>query len=289
MRTRILLSATALLTATSAVAQPPSETQLPPVRIILVGDSTMAVKSGWGPGFSADVVPQVTCVNMAKGGRSSGSYRADGYWAKVMDALKHNAEFKATYVLIQFGHNDQPGKPGRSTDLATEFPANMRQYVEEVKATGAKPVLITSLTRRSFKNGKVKNDLAPWAEATRKVAADTGVPLLDLYADSVAAVQKMGPVEANTLAAAEPPLVVAESAASGNSVSAPKTPPPAAAATATNSADGVSQTNVVERSGPAAPVFDYTHLGAKGSKLFGRMIADELAKTVPDLQPYIKP
>jgi lysophospholipase L1-like esterase len=34
-------------------------------------------------------------------------------------------------VLIQFGHNDQPGKPERSTDLATEFPVFMRQYVAE--------------------------------------------------------------------------------------------------------------------------------------------------------------
>ena len=43
-----------------------------------------------------------------------------------------------------------------------------------------------------------------------------------------------------------------------------------------------------KRKGAAAPVFDYTHLGAKGSAFFGRMVADELAKAVPDLQPYIK-
>src|ERR1017187_5763161 len=77
----------------AAAAQSP-----PPIRIILVGDSTMALKSGYGPGFCADVVAEVTCINMAKSGRSSGSYRAEGSWAQVMEQLKHNSEFKNTYV-----------------------------------------------------------------------------------------------------------------------------------------------------------------------------------------------
>src|SRR5438046_10651710 len=117
-----------------------------------------------------------------------------------MDELKKSSGFSATYVLIQFGHNDQPGKPGRSTDLATEFPANMRQYVKEVAAAGGTPVLVTPLTRRTFKDGKVKDDLAAWATATKKVAAEEGVPVLDLNTESLAAVQAMGSVEANTLA-----------------------------------------------------------------------------------------
>jgi lysophospholipase L1-like esterase len=252
----------------TAAAQSP----LPPVRIILVGDSTMAVKSGYGPGFCADVVAQVTCINMAKGGRSSGSYRAEGSWAQVMEQLKRNAEFKDTYVLIQFGHNDQPGKPGRSTDLATEFPVNLRHYVEDVKSTGAKTVLVTPLTRRSFRDGQLRNDLEPWAVAAKKVAAEEKVPVLDLNAESVAAIQKMGPVEANTLAMAPPPPGIAETAASGNSVSAPKTPAPS--------------NNAVERKGEAAPLFDYTHLGAKGAAFFGGMVADELIQAVPGLKAY---
>jgi lysophospholipase L1-like esterase len=289
MRKHIFSPALALLAAIAALAQPAAPGSLPPVRIILVGDSTVAVRSGWGPAFATGLVPQATCVNLAKGGRSSGSYRAEGSWAKVMDELKHNADFKTTYVLIQFGHNDQPGKPGRSTDLATEFPVNLRQYVEDVITNGARPVLITPLTRRWFTSGIVKNDLALWADATKKVAADTGVPVLDLNADSAAAIQKMGPVEANTLAMAPPPPVVAESAASGNSVAAPKGPPPATTASATNSAPGAPANNVVERKGEAASAFDYTHLGVKGSSFFARMVADELTKAVPDLKPYIKP
>jgi lysophospholipase L1-like esterase len=216
---------------------------------------------------------EVTCVNMAKGGRSTRSYRDEGSWAQVTEALNHNDPYKATYVLIQFGHNDQPNKPGRSTDVKTEFPANMRGYVEEVRASGAKPVLVTPLTRRMFRNGKLEDTLEPWAEATRKVASEESVPLLDLYRDSSATVQTLGPVEANTLAMAAPPPPFAESARTGTSKPLPPKKP------------WVPGT---ERQGDPGPVFDYTHLGSKGSLYFGRMVAAELAGAVPELQPYIK-
>jgi lysophospholipase L1-like esterase len=256
----LLLSLVALSAAQPVSAQPPVP-PLQPVRIILVGDSTMAVKSGYGPGFCALVVEPGTCVNMAKGGRSSGSYRAEGSWTQVMDQLKTNSAFSETYVLIQFGHNDQPGKPGRSTDLATEFPSNLARYLEDVQSTGAKPVLVTALTRRSFRDGKLKDDLEPWAAATRKMGADANIPVLDLHAESSAAVQKMGPSNANTLAMGPPPPVAVESAANGNSAPVPK-------------ANG--------------PEFDYTHLGAKGAAYFGRMVADELVQALPELAPYFK-
>ena len=225
------------------------------IRIILVGDSTMQPKSGYGPGFCADMTEQVECVNMARGGRSSGSYRNEGLWDKVMESLKQNSGYKATYVLIQFGHNDGSHKDGRYTDLKTEFPANMRRYAEDVKSTGAIPILVTPLTRRQFdKDGKLNRGLEPWAEATRLVAKETGTTLIDLFAESAAAVEKMGPAEANTMAMAPPP--------------APGETPPA---------------------DPNTPKFDYTHLGAKGSEYFGRMVADLLAKARPELKPYVKP
>ncbi|MDE3165739.1 MAG: rhamnogalacturonan acetylesterase [Acidobacteriota bacterium] len=238
-----------------------------PVRIILVGDSTMAVKSGYGPGFCALWNPAVTCLNMAKGGRSTSSYRAEGSWAQVMEKLKDGSGFAGTWVLIQFGHNDQPGKPGRSTDLATEFPANLRRYVEEVKAAGGHPVLVTPLTRRSFRDGKLRDTLGPWGDAARKVAAETGTPLLDLHAESMAAVDAMGPVEANTLAMAPAPEPVMEGARHGDSPAVPK---PAVA-------------------NPSEPVFDYTHLGQKGANFFGRMVARELVAAVPELKDYLRP
>jgi lysophospholipase L1-like esterase len=250
--------AAAILAASLAAAQTaPSR-----VRVILVGDSTMAVGSGYGPGFCALATPQLECVNMAKGGRSTSSYRAEGSWQKVIEALKNGAAFSDTYVLIQFGHNDQPGKEGRSTDLATEFPANMRRYAEEVIAAGGKPVLVTPLTRRTFKDFKVKDDLEPWAAATRGVARELGVPMLDLHTESLAAVNRMGPVASDQLAMAPPPPVVVASEATGTSAPAPKTEP--------------------------APVFDYTHLGAKGSAYFGKMVANELIAAIPALKPCFR-
>ena len=277
----------ALLGAASTGAQsggqPDRQTRLAPARIILVGDSTVAPRNGWGPGFCAIMAPEVKCLNLAKNGRSSGSYRAEGSWVTVMEALSHNSSFGATYVLIQFGHNDQPGKPGRSTDLSTEFPANMRGYVKDVLATGATPVLVTPLTRRLFRDGRLTNDLAPWGAATKKVASETGVAVLDLNSESAAAVQKMGAVEANTLAMAPAPPDVQATAASGNSLPVPKASPPVSAPA------GTQANNLAEPKGDPAALFDYTHLGEKGSALFGRMVAGELMGAVPSLRPYINP
>jgi lysophospholipase L1-like esterase len=118
----------------------------------------------------------------------------------VEGLLRGAAAYSATYVLIQFGHNDQPGKPGRSTDLKTEFPVNMARYAQEVKALGGVPVLVTPLTRRTFKDGVLENNLAPWADVIRATAAAQKTPLLDLNAESYAAVQAMGQDEADTLA-----------------------------------------------------------------------------------------
>nr|WP_218134143.1 SGNH/GDSL hydrolase family protein [Massilia sp. PDC64] len=110
-----------------------------PIRVILVGDSTMASKSGYGDALCARFTADVTCVNLARGGRSTSSFRAEGRWDEVQRMLKDGASFKATYVLVQFGHNDQPGKPGRSTDLVTQFPVNMARYAQETRDLGGVP------------------------------------------------------------------------------------------------------------------------------------------------------
>lgn len=166
----------------------------------------MAPRSGYGNALCARL-QQVACINLARGGRSSKSFRAEGLWDTVLALLGERSENGAkqkTLVLIQFGHNDQPGKPGRSTDFATEFGPNMAGYVKEVKAAGADVMLVTPLTRRTFKNGELDADLRPWAEAIIKVGVEQGVPVLDLNAVSHAAVAAMGQAAADTLAEAPP-------------------------------------------------------------------------------------
>jgi lysophospholipase L1-like esterase len=176
----------------------------PAVRVILVGDSTLASHNGYGDVLCRYFKPGVQCLNFAKNGRSSLSYRAEGLWQRVEALLQDGAAFDRTYVLIQFGHNDQPGKPGRSTDLTTEFGPNIVRYVDEVQRSGAQPVLITPLTRRSFHDKVLVNDLKPWADATRAVGLQCQVPVVELNLLSAAAVQAMGQVEADELAQ-EPP------------------------------------------------------------------------------------
>ena len=107
--------------AAAAAAEPPA--------VLLVGDSTMAPQTGYGDALCQRLEPAVACLNLARGGRSSLSSRAEGSWGRVMARLEAGQPGVVRHVLIQFGHNDQPGKPGRSTDLATEFPAQLAGYV----------------------------------------------------------------------------------------------------------------------------------------------------------------
>jgi lysophospholipase L1-like esterase len=240
----LLLAAIAL--AASAHAAPPA-----PIRVILVGDSTIATGNGYGDALCSRFKPEVTCLNLAANGRSSSSFRSEGRWDAVQRLLRDGGKFSANYVLIQFGHNDQPGKK-HATDLVTEFPANMARYAAETRALGGVPVLVTPLTRRTFKGPNLHDTLGPWGAATRKAAAQAHAALLDLNTDSAEAVQKMGSAEADTLAMAPPP----DPAASGKKVK--------------------SQ-------------FDWTHLGPKGAMFFSAIVARELKQAVPDLAAYLKP
>jgi lysophospholipase L1-like esterase len=264
---------------------PASETKpIRAVKIVLVGDSTTAVHSGWGGSFCAHHLTSfAACVNLARGGRSTLSYRAEGSW-KLALAEARTPGFVDTWILIQFGHNDQPGKPGRSTDLEREFPANLRRYVAEARRVHSHPVLLTPLTRRQFKDGQLQNDLAPWAAAVVKVAAEEKVPLVDLNALSVRAVEQMGPTKANGLAQAAPPAEVAAAAATGTTIPAPKE-----AAAASASANEVEEKPALVPLGRAHLEFDYTHLGRDGADYFSKIITDELAVQVPGMRPYLVP
>lgn len=171
------------------------------LRLILVGDSTLAPRSGYGNAL-CQRLDKIACLNLARGGRSSKSYRAEGLWTSVQTLLREGGQ--RDLVLIQFGHNDQPGKPGRSTDLHSEFGPNLAAYVREVRAAGAEPLLVTPLTRRSFDGPRLKNDLRPWAQAMLDLGAALEVAVIDLNALSAATVQAMSQAEADTLALAPP-------------------------------------------------------------------------------------
>ena len=164
-------------------------------KIVLAGDSTVTDNAGWGIGFSESLTNGAICVNLAAGGRSSKSFRDEGRWKKVL-------EEKPDVILIQFGHNDQPGKgPERETDPKTTFRENLARYVDEARAIGAKPVLITSMTRRHWnKEGKaIVPSLSQYAEATAAVAKEKDVPLIDLHALSTVKFEELGPTACEKL------------------------------------------------------------------------------------------
>jgi pectinesterase len=155
--------------------------------ILSVGDSTVAAYpidhayQGWGWALGPLFDDRVTVVNAARGGRSSKSFRDEGHWDKAIQT-------PADYVLIQFGHNDNPGKgPERETDPAPggDFRANLRRYVEEARARGATPVLVSPPTRRFYdESGLIRSneENVPYAEATRAVAEEVGCQFVDLNA-----------------------------------------------------------------------------------------------------------
>lgn len=237
MKVHLTLLALAAAAATGLCAEYAAANK---IKIVLVGDSTVTDDAGWGLGFKQFLTDDVECINTSRGGRSSQSFMTEGRWTNAL-AVKGN------YYLIQFGHNNEPGKPGRSTDMPT-FVTNMKQYVDDARAIGAKPILVTPLTRRQWDKehpGKIKSSLAPYAEEVRKIAAEKNVPLVDLQARSIELCESLGPERCLEFSPTK-----------------------------------------VSTNGKAA--YDGTHLKGKGYVMFARLVVDELRKNTPELKPYLR-
>lgn len=290
MKTAIMLAALTLPASTHAqsAAQPPLETREPRVdaapvkafKLILVGDSTMAPGSGWASMFCAmHVKSSVACLNLGRGGRSTRSYRGEGSWAIALDEARV-AGYEKKWVLIQFGHNDQSTRAERWTDLNGEFGANLRQMIADVRAAGAEPVLVTPLSRREFRDGKLNNTLAAWSDEVRKVGTALKVPVIDLNRRSAAAIQALGAVDSTALAQSQPLPEELAAARTGTTLKAR----PAEEARAPAQA--------LPKEGPRGqlrPKFDYTHVGEAGARVFAKMVAHDLAVAEPALRSHLLP
>lgn len=159
------------------------------IKIVLVGDSTVNDQGGWGYGFK-QFLTNAECINTAMNGRSTMTFLREGRWTNAL-------ALRGDYYFIQFGHNNEPGHTNRSTDMPT-FISDMKKYVDDTRAIGARPILVTPLCRRQWdKNnpGKIKSSLAPYAEEDRKIAAEKNVPLVDLHARSKEYYEKVGKAE----------------------------------------------------------------------------------------------
>jgi len=153
--------------------------------LFLIGDSTMANKEnpdknpehGWGQVLSQFLTTGIEVQNHAMNGRSSKSFRTEGRWDKVKNQLK-----KGDFVIIQFGHNDQKFKDStKFTNPYTQYRANLERYVNETRAKGATPILMTSITRRNFnENGVLIDTHKEYPLVVRMVANDMKVPFVDM-------------------------------------------------------------------------------------------------------------
>jgi lysophospholipase L1-like esterase len=213
------------------------------VRIDLIGDSTQTNNAGYGRGFCANLTAEVDCVNMARGGASTRTFRELGIWDRALVT-------KPDYMVIQFGHNDLVTKDhvgsGRQVALP-DYVANLKRFVTEARAAGIKPVLVTPITRRYFgSDGKIHSDLGEYSEAMRGVARDMKVPLIELQNESIAYLDKIGEPAGNKLA-------------------------------------------MTKKDNNGKTIFDKTHLDWAGSFVFGRMVAVDLGKAVPELAMYVRP
>ena len=150
-------------------------------KVHTLGDSTMAPYDpeatntrGWGMYFGNFLTNGWESVNYAKGGRDS-----RGGYNELWQNAKNNVH-EGDYVLIQFAHNDEKyngidneelqayytskndaanaaavKNDGRGTTPSTTYKSWLKKIVDEVRAKGATPVLVSAVCRCYFSGGTV--------------------------------------------------------------------------------------------------------------------------------------
>ena len=174
--------------------------------VFITGDSTVKNKDSdkdgmWGWGSQAYTVfdqDKVTCVNVAKAGRSTRSYVREGRWEQVYNTLQ-----PGDFVLLQFGHNDIcpiadakergviPGtadtchvykmeKDGRC-EVVYSFGWYLRKMIDDCREKGATPILVSLTPRNEWPHGKVERRNDSYGKWYREVVEQTGVDFLDVH------------------------------------------------------------------------------------------------------------
>jgi lysophospholipase L1-like esterase len=203
MRPLLALTSFVSLVLAAATAQPAAPATSAPLRIAIIGDSTVCEypetrpDRGWGHFIEERLRPgRVKVSNLAVAGRSTKTFIQEGRWEKTLQE-------KPNYVLIQFGHNDSHAPENReATDSATDYKEYLRKCIDETRAAGGTPILVTPMVRRTFDDaGKFSEaptgrnrPLGNYAAATREIGREKNVPVIDLYASSMALVSELGPI-----------------------------------------------------------------------------------------------
>ncbi|MBT9446895.1 MAG: rhamnogalacturonan acetylesterase [Hyphomonadaceae bacterium] len=224
-----------------------------PPRVIIVGDSTASAygperypRMGWGMVLACGLSAGVTVDNRAVSGRSTKSFIDEGHWSRAIAQAR-----PGDVVLIQFGHNDEKVEdPTRFTQPAGAFTDNLQRFIEEVRASGASPVLVTPVARRRFVDGRAADSHGAYDDAVRALAAATRTPMVDLASDSLAFLQSEGEEGSRRFYLHLEP------------------------------ADGVA----------AYPqgVRDDTHFSEHGARAIARLVAKRLATLATPLRPFVR-
>ena len=179
--------------------------------IFMAGDSTMcrysakrAPRTGWGMEMQQFCVPKVRVLNYAVSGTSSKSFRIPKdpqnakrkYWDRMISRVK-----AGDFVIIQFGHNDAAsGEKNlyRHAAADTDFQTNLKEFIKEVRAKKATPILCTpTVVLRVTKKGAIVNTkmLNKYVAAVKKVAAETKCDMVDLNGKALEELNKKGAKE----------------------------------------------------------------------------------------------
>ena len=170
--------------------------QRSPVTIFLAGDSTMAAKlpdkrpeTGWGEMLASHFKDGAVRVeNRAMNGRSTKTFISEGRWQEIIDDLK-----KGDFVFVQFGHNDESKDKGERYTPPEDYKKNLIRFVEEVRAKGGNPILLTPVMRRRFdKDGKFYDTHGEYPGIVRDVAKELKSSLIDMHRSSEVVIVKYG-------------------------------------------------------------------------------------------------
>jgi rhamnogalacturonan endolyase len=184
-------------------SSPPAASATARPTLFIAGDSTAANGApgavGWGKHLEAFFDPsKLRVVNLARGGRSSRTFIAEGLWDRLLEGVQ-----AGDFVLIQFGHNDGgpindarrargslPGLGDESQEIDNlltkqhevvhTFGWHLRKMIADTKAKGATPILLSLTVRNIWKEGRVERASGRYREWTREVATSQRVPFVDL-------------------------------------------------------------------------------------------------------------
>ena len=161
--------------------------------IFLCGNSTVVDQdnepwASWGQMVPRFFTDSICFANYAESGESANTFIGAGRLKKALTQMK-----PGDYIFMEFGHNDQKQKgPGKGAYYS--FMTSLKTFIDEARARGAHPVLVTPTQRRSFDaNGHIRDTHEDYPEAMRWLAAKENVPLIDLNEMTRTLYEALGP------------------------------------------------------------------------------------------------